>query len=253
MNTNNSKKLAIVNLIAFAVTVLINYLSAGGFINNMSQGAVSKAYPTMITPAGYAFIIWGVIYLFIFLALLLPLVKKDEKKLNNVASISSLYVISCVINVAWTLVFSFEIIWLSAILIIALLINIIMIIVKMKSEMDGKMNAFSVGFGLYAGWLTIASVVNFLAFLRSVNFKFFENEPYVVAGILVLFIFVAFLLGMMLENPFYLLAIIWAFVAILVKKNMFAFNDLISSIVMVEILILVIFECIIAKRSFSTK
>ncbi len=253
MSTLKSRKLVMVNIGAFLITVIINYLSAAGLINNMSQGAVSKAYPTMITPAGYAFIIWGVIYLFIFLSFLLPLVKKNENRLDQLAKISNLYVISCVINIAWTLVFSFEIIWLSAILIIALLINIIMIILKMNEEVDSKVDPFSVGFGLYAGWLSIASVVNFLAFLRSVNFKFFDAEAYVVAGVLVLFIFLAVLLAKKQENAFYLLAIIWAFIAILVKKNMFAFNDLISSIVMVEIVILLIVEFIVVKRRSALK
>lgn len=40
----------------------MNFLGGIGRINGMSQAAVSDKYHTLITPAGYIFSIWGIIY-----------------------------------------------------------------------------------------------------------------------------------------------------------------------------------------------
>ena len=50
-------------LIMFIITVVINVVSSTGLIGE-SQGDISDQYTTLITPPGYAFSIWGVIYFF---------------------------------------------------------------------------------------------------------------------------------------------------------------------------------------------
>src|SRR5690606_15976852 len=57
------KTLQIANIIAFATTVFVNYLSNTGAINNTTIGEISEATKNLFTPAGYAFSIWGLIYL----------------------------------------------------------------------------------------------------------------------------------------------------------------------------------------------
>lgn len=52
--------LRIVNTLAFVSVCVVNGLGASGVIANRSQGEVSDANPTPITPAGYAFSIWYV-------------------------------------------------------------------------------------------------------------------------------------------------------------------------------------------------
>ncbi|MDQ3634920.1 MAG: hypothetical protein M3405_10510 [Acidobacteriota bacterium] len=50
-------------MIATSGVVFVNYLAADGIINNKTTGELAEKYTTDITPAGYAFSIWGVIYL----------------------------------------------------------------------------------------------------------------------------------------------------------------------------------------------
>ena len=52
----------IANLLVFLASLVVNYLGASGFFNGMGQAEVSRKYPTLITPNGFAFSIWGVIY-----------------------------------------------------------------------------------------------------------------------------------------------------------------------------------------------
>ena len=64
------QKVALV--LMFIITVIINALSAAGKLGK-SQSVLSDKYPTLITPPNYTFSIWGVIYFFWAVSVLLQL------------------------------------------------------------------------------------------------------------------------------------------------------------------------------------
>ncbi len=237
---NLYKKNMIMSFISYIAIVAINYFSALGFINGMSQSAVSKSYPTMITPAGYAFSIWGVIYGFILIALLVTAVRKDNINIDGLNGIAFLFFISAIINIAWTFAFAYEMIWLSAILIVILLINIVMILIRLDSIRGSKKGLYDIGFGLYAGWLAIASVVNFSAFLVSIGFKFFNNPMIFYPSILLVFIIAMVLLSRVHRNPFFNLSIIWAFIGIIVKQQFTSYTNLLFIVLVLGIIVLAV-------------
>jgi len=55
--------LLLTNTITFIFTLFINYLGGSGDYFGNSVGDISDDFTTLITPAGYAFSIWGLIYL----------------------------------------------------------------------------------------------------------------------------------------------------------------------------------------------
>ena len=57
----NQKQILVI--VATLGVILINYFAAQGYINNITPQIISNKYPTLITPAGYAFAIWSLIYL----------------------------------------------------------------------------------------------------------------------------------------------------------------------------------------------
>ena len=57
------KTLQIANGVALVFTIVMNYLSNTGIFNGNTMQTVSDNYRNFFTPAGYAFSIWGVIYL----------------------------------------------------------------------------------------------------------------------------------------------------------------------------------------------
>ena len=60
----NSTILKWANIIAFALMVLVNGLAGGTkIIGGKLTADISNAHPTLITPAGYVFSIWSVIYI----------------------------------------------------------------------------------------------------------------------------------------------------------------------------------------------
>ncbi|MFH1651080.1 MAG: hypothetical protein ABID87_03105, partial [Chloroflexota bacterium] len=75
--------LAILNLLGFLGTVIINALANILPINNKTTGVLSDQYPNLFVPAGLTFSIWGVIYLllaiFVIYGLVVAIKKNDQK------------------------------------------------------------------------------------------------------------------------------------------------------------------------------
>ncbi len=113
-----TKKKAILNVGLLLLTFLVNFLGASGFINGMSQADVSDKYHTLITPAGFTFSIWGIIYTLILVSALW-MVKNSERRSTKrlIERISPLFWFSLVSNMLWIVAFSFELIGLSTIFI----------------------------------------------------------------------------------------------------------------------------------------
>jgi hypothetical protein len=62
MAANNQVLLKWSNIIAFAFTVIVNSLAGSTtFIGEVNTSQISDSNPTLITPAGYVFSIWGII------------------------------------------------------------------------------------------------------------------------------------------------------------------------------------------------
>ena len=97
------KTLQISNGIALVSTIFINYLSNTGKMNNTTIGEVSKEFTSLFTPAGYAFSIWGFIYLLLLGFIiyqgrsLFVRVKNDD----FIVKTGWWFVISCIANSAW--------------------------------------------------------------------------------------------------------------------------------------------------------
>ncbi|PIE98961.1 MAG: hypothetical protein CR988_00920 [Treponema sp.] len=216
-----SKKLSVsMSMLLYIITVIVNTLSARGFINNSSQKAVSASFPTTITPAGYAFSIWGVIYIMLFASLIILFLRiQREDNFFVVEKLIPLFSLSCVFNIAWTFAFSYRLIWLSVIFIIALLTTVIIMLNKSQKEKPNTLSLFDISLGIYAGWLFVATIVNISAFFVSINFDMLETHKIIYAIIVALAVPLGLFLNKSFRNPFFHFAIIWAFIAIMVATN----------------------------------
>ena len=169
------KTLAVANIIALIVTVFLNYLSNTGFINGNTMSSVSAAYQNLFTPAGYAFSIWGLIYvgLIAFVIYHASITFKNIQANNVVLNVGWWFVISCLANCLWIFAWLYNYTGLSVIIMIVLLFSLVMIIIKTRMELDNlpmKQIAFVWWpFSLYAGWITVALVANISAYLTKVN------------------------------------------------------------------------------------
>lgn len=166
------RTLQIANGIALLSTIIINYLSNTGLMNGKTIGSVSDGLTTLFTPAGYAFAIWGFIYL-----LLLGFIFYQGRSLfsANAASddvvlkIGWWFVISCIANSGWIFLWIYGYTGLSCLFILALLFSLLQIIFRCRLELDlepfSKLLFIAWPFVIYAGWVTVASIANISAYL----------------------------------------------------------------------------------------
>ncbi len=231
MTTNASKmKLwAWLNLALFAIMVAVNYSGAAGLINGMSQKAVSAMFGTLITPAGFAFAIWGVIYALLFVLIVQLIVKhKQSNYALLIKEISPLFWLSICFNIAWTIAFSYLNMALALVFILLLLLSLKRICLNLVDNKRLMMFCVpSIGFGLYAGWVTVASVVNFAALMVQIKWEGFGLEMSVWAMIMLLAaLLLVTAITLKIKNITYLLGVLWAFFAIfMAHKSPVVFAD----------------------------
>lgn len=214
-----SMLLLVFNTFTFFASIYLNYLYGSGAVGRKSVGEVSRQFETLITPAGYAFSIWGLIYLLLFGFLCYQWITyfkgHPQKSLTPTFIWFSL---SNILNGLWIIVWTQEMIDVSVLVIIGLLVTLIF---WAKSLQVGSKNSqFNVFLGLpicvYMGWIIVASVVN-------ASVWFYQNgwlmQQEVLMTVLTLVIATFVFLGLVIKRHLLVPSWvgIWAFVAIIVK------------------------------------
>ncbi|NLC67018.1 MAG: tryptophan-rich sensory protein [Clostridium sp.] len=234
-NMNKTRNWTVLNLVFYFLTLGVNYLGASGFINNMSQQDVSDKYHTLITPAGFAFSIWGVIYSLLLITLIYFFVKRKESRLESlIQSVSPIFILSCLFNMGWIVAFSYELLGISTILIFAMLFSLMFIIekiYKMRNEISYTLPAIT--FSIYGSWVFIATVVNISAFLIQQEWGGFGVSDSIWT-IVVLFIAIAFVLLYLTlyKNAVFPASVAWSFIGIYGAYNNGTLSPDMSSIIM---------------------
>jgi hypothetical protein len=154
--------------VAVVACLYVNYLyNANPPEGALNNGAMSALHPTMLTPAGYAFSIWGIIFLGLVVYTVwqwLPAQRGTQLPL----AINSLLTRAVVLTTAWTLVFSYGLISSS----LTVMVMILLLLTQTYARARGvvRMQAtpgWPVWFlSLYLGWIMLATVLNFIFGLR---------------------------------------------------------------------------------------
>lgn len=218
----NRKTQALMNGLFLVLTLGVNALGALGIFNELSQKEVSQMYQTLITPSPKTFSIWSVIYILLIISVIMMIVKKEDKYYQNaVESISKLFWISSILNMAWIVAFAYMQIELSSALILAFLITLTMICKKLLVIHEGKRWLLPLAFGLYSGWLTIATVVNISAALVKIKWDGFGIASEIWTSIiLVISSILVLMIVMNNKNAAYSLPVAWAYYGIYQQLKM---------------------------------
>jgi hypothetical protein len=144
----------------YVVNVGITYASISG-VFGATNTDLSKKYQTLITPAGWAFRIWGPIFIWegIFAAIqLLP----NFRSCDSVQSIAPWWWASCVFQILWSITFAAEAITLSFLLMICILVSLLGSLWTGDSK-PGTVAEYWLVRGplsLQCGWIVAASALN---------------------------------------------------------------------------------------------
>jgi hypothetical protein len=205
-----------INAVLLAITLALNTLGAIGLINGLTQKQISDMYLTLITPGPATFSIWSVIYALLLISVIVMIVKKNDPYYQKaVDEISVLFWVSCLLNIAWIVSFSFVLVELSVVFILGFVITLALINRKLLQIQQGKRWLLPLSFALYNGWLTIATVVNIAAALVKLRWNGFgiPAETWAVI-ILIVAVLLVYVILMKIRNAAYPLPVAWAYLGI---------------------------------------
>ena len=218
-NTNSRDRMqAILVLVATGAMIAFNALAATGYVNGITPAQISAKYPTLLTPAGYAFSIWSFIYLGLSAFSIHRLLPGNVTRYRT---IRSLYIFSCVLNCGWIFFWHREQIVICAAIILLLAATLWLIRYKLKPyDTTGDTWLAKAPFGIYSGWVTAASAVNILVMISYLNAGISSYAANLLAITLIaLSTAGAVVARVILRDFLFPLAVAWALTAIAIKQS----------------------------------
>lgn len=150
-------------LLAIAINALSNFYPPAG--KNIGEVSNTTFADVLITPAGYAFAIWGVIYVGLIAFSLyqaLPNRQPDQQQSPAIAQTARAIIGACLLQIAWVYAFLVSYFWLSVALMAGILICLIAAYLPTRSLRPTRSIRWLVQapISVYFGWITVAAVVN---------------------------------------------------------------------------------------------
>ena len=214
LKLNQIRMLRILNIFFFIGMVVMNYLANAVPLNDKTTGELSNSFPNLFVPAGITFSIWGVIYLMLLLFCIVQFFGSNQSALNQ---ISWFFIVSCVFNALWIVCWHYGKLPLSFLMMTGLLATLIYINIRLSGYPNGLIKA---AFGIYLGWICIATIANTTAWLVSLDWNGFGISHEIWTMIMITAGTVISVLAIVkFNNPFIGLPVIWAFAGIMIKRQ----------------------------------
>jgi len=218
MSHRNAQLLA---LGAMILLLLLYSLTQLGFFGPNQIGQTSTSTAPLLIPAGYAFSIWGPIYLGLIAFPIYQLVKKRD---NHPAWIPLRlwYAGNVVANGLWLAAASYDWLILSVGIIVFMLISLFRINVLLRRiAADRATHSYwleQLVFKLYFAWITLATVLNVTAALYFYEWSGFgfTDKSWTIIMIVVAAI-VAGITAFRFRDPVYCGVVSWAFLALTLR------------------------------------
>ncbi len=204
----------ILNLLTLLLTITVNALANTLPINNRMTGDISDSFNALFTPAGYVFAIWGVIYLALAafaIFQLLPAQKHNER----IDRIGPWFIIANLANAAWIFAWHYLQFALSLGIMLILLISLLVIYTRLKigtkAVSPKERWLVDVPFGIYLGWISVATIANVSSVLIDLGWNGFGISAEIWTVIMIV---IAVVLGILMtlrrQEIAYPLVLVWA-------------------------------------------
>ncbi|SEU06022.1 hypothetical protein [Hymenobacter actinosclerus] len=148
---------------ATAGNIALNYISQAYPFNGQTNAVVSGKYPTPVTPAGYAFSIWGLIFLSLLVYAAWQLLPAQRR--NPLPDLLARpLVLANGLTGLWLVLFAYELLPLSALVMVGILAALALAYGRLRRQARQEPATVplwvNLPFGLYLGWISVALVVN---------------------------------------------------------------------------------------------
>jgi len=207
------------NVSAYALVITVNALANALPINGITSGAVSDRHPTFVTPAGYVFAIWGVIYalLAVFAGWQALPAQRDDGRMQR---LGLAFAASCLCNAAWLFAWHHLQIALAWVLIVALLATLIVCYERLRGPVGSRVEwlAVRLPFSVYLGWVTVATIANTAILAVDAGIDGGDTAPLSGAVALAAASAIGLLMLARRGDVAFVLVLVWAFAGIAVAQ-----------------------------------
>ncbi len=220
---NADRRRQLVNLVVYAVTVVVNGMAVALPLNGQSTAEISDRFPVLVTPANYVFAIWSLIYT---LLLVFSVYQALPSRATDPAlrAIGYLPAMSGILNTVWIFLWHYNVFALTVPVMVGLLLTLIVIYVRLgigarQATSRGETLAIRLPWSVYLGWITIATIANVATTLFWLDWDGFgiAAEVWAVA-VLAVGVAIAAANALLRRDVAYGLVIVWAYAGIAVKQ-----------------------------------
>ncbi len=159
MNTESGAIWRVTAVLIAAVLQIVAGVVGGAGLWGESVGTVANSYPTLLLPAGTAFMIWSLIYV-TFAALAVRQVLPSQRHRQVHRAVGWWLAAAGLLNAAWVALFAHRMIAAAQPVIIALLICLGVAALRLRTPADGWGDRLLLHLPVtvYLGWVTVATV-----------------------------------------------------------------------------------------------
>lgn len=189
MKQRTTWTMPIVTIIAVAAAIVLAFIGSGALggtaVSEAAGGALS-ADATPLAPGGPAFSMWSVIYVGLAVYAVYQLLPAQRASARH-ARLRPWAALSALLNAGWLAVIQADSIWGSVLVIVVLLLVLIKILLILRSESPTSVldTIITDGtFGLYLGWVAVATAANISALIASFGIDLFSGWEWAAAGVL---------------------------------------------------------------------
>lgn len=236
-------------ILAFVMNIWANVappngLTIGGISNTLFQNV-------LITPANYAFAIWGIIYLgLIAFAIYQLLPSQIENSLTR--KVGYKIAIANIAQIIWLFCFLYRQFTLSFVAMVAILIPLIIAYLQISDRSHSRQQKWSIyiPLSIYTAWISVATIVNAATVLESWNWQGWGISPEIWTVIMLAVAGIISSIAAMQKNLAFVGVYLWALIAIAIRNS--AITSIVSTAIII-IIVLILFLTRFFARSQSSK
>ncbi|MEF2966216.1 TspO/MBR family protein [Paenibacillus sp. M1] len=209
------------NCLLFLALIAINIFAEAIPLGSGRTGELSERYLTLLTPAGYAFAIWIVIYILLGCAVVYLFRRKDADKPWG-RMFTLWFALSCLFNAGWLALWHYESLIPSFAAIVLLLVSLAMIYRYSREILHptrGETWFLRIPFSLYFGWVFTASLINLQVILQHSRLRVSLPQPETAIILLIIGAIAMMLVGNRTRDGLLPLPTAWGYIAVAVKHS----------------------------------
>lgn len=206
----------------FLASLVLNALANRLPLNGKTTGELAAQYPNLFVPAGVTFSIWGVIYLLLMGWTVTQFLSSGSATGRRIAP---WFAVASLLNGSWILSWHYEFLGLSVVIMLGLLVTLLVLNTQLlpgKRAPDGTGPHLlaRVAFGVYLGWIAVATIANVTVLLVASGWRGDPLPQAVWAMIMVVAGATAGVVAVRrLRNPYVGMAVTWGLIGIVLNRS----------------------------------